>query len=276
MNHDQYGGFRPGLAIGGVNNPQATLEKINSRIQALTHKIAQGKGGPAIAKRLSTLIKYQSKIAARLGLEAGAQSAMAGQSGSLIGTGIRGMSVVENEFGPEVIQQHNVNQAQQGMRWSVNTPPPSGNLTTVPFVVAAATNPVQSITAGGAGAIGVTAALVTQSVSWAILRIVAMTTQTLNAPTGSTAVVQDLKVGGSANLLLSENWMDATQFDVDRDGFVGLRSNPMLRSPNTAQISVAGRGGTAGGEAVIASFDLVVDVIRDDVFGPGLPGPGFY
>lgn len=273
---DQFGGFRPGLAIGGRVNPEQTLAKINARLQGLYAKVAAGQGGPLIAKRIATLEQYKSQIAGRLGLSRGAQVALQGQPGTLVGTGIRGMGVVEHEFGPQVIQQHNVDQANQGLRWSVNTPPPSGNLTSIPFVTSGATNPVINLTAGAAGVIGATSNLVTEAVSWAILRITALTTQTLAAATGSTPVVQDLKVGGSANLLLSENWMDATQFDVDRDGFMGLRSNPMLRSPNVAQISVAARGGTAGAETVVAAFDLVVDVIRDDVFGPGLPGPGFY
>lgn len=261
---------RPLIAATSAFNPAQALKQVNAELERL---YSSNRGGPIVMRKIQKLENMKTKIAAKLGAQRGAQIALQGQAGSLGGAGIRGMDAVEEQFGPEVIHEYNVNQSAQGARYTSVAPPGSGNLTSVPFVTAGASNPAQSLVAGAAGVVGATGALVTTAISWAVVKIVGLTTQTYAAATGAAGVMQDLKMGGSPNLILTEGWVAAEDYDVDRDQFVGLRAYPTLRSPNVAQLTVAARGGTAGAEAVIIGFSLVVTVLRDDAFGPGLPGP---
>lgn len=152
--------------------------------------------------------------------------------------------------------------------------PPGGNITTIPFLVPGRTNSVLEVQAGPPGQLGPVLELATETVSWAVLRTVTVASQVLNAPEGTLPVISDFRVGRGANLLLREDWVPVGFCDVDRDGWAPLRGNPMLRSPNTARLRLGAIGGAVGHEQVLVTLDLVVDVLRDDVFGPGLPGLG--
>jgi hypothetical protein len=243
------------------------VENINDRIEKL---IRRGVNSPREHGKLAKLMAIRDQLIAREAARKGAAMASAGQIGGIAGSGIRGVDVIEQEFTPEVIRQHNVEGAAQGSRATFLAPPGSGRLVTIPFVVSGATTPVQAIT-GGSAAIGSSTNLVTQAVNWAILKIVAFTCQSAAGTTGSFAVVQDLKIGGSPNLFLTEDWILADEFDVDREAYAGLRAYPYLVSPNTASLTVAAYAPAA--QTVYLASSLVCDVIRDDAFGPGLPGP---
>lgn len=245
------------------------LSRVNGEIEDLVNT---GVSTPGSKKRLSKLMAHRDRLVAKAAAKKGAAMAAAsipGVAGGLASSGIRGMDVVEHEFSPEVIRQHNLEGAAQGSRSVSIAPPGSGRLVPIPFVVSGAVNPVQAIV-GGSAAIGSTTSLVTQSVNWAVLRIVALTTQTIAAATGVVGVMQDFKIGGSPNLFLSENWVLMDDYDTDKEQFAGLRAYPVLISPNTAQVDVAAYAPSS--QTLYAAISLVTEVLRDDAFGPGLPG----
>jgi len=249
------------------------------KMDALERKIERlvegGANTPNKQYRLAELMAARDRLIAKDAAKKGAQLAAAsipGVAGGLASSGIRGMDVVEHEFTPEVIRQHNIEGAAQGLRQTSVAPPGSGRLVPIPFVTAALIDPVTNIAAGAANVIGLPGALVTTPVNWAVLRIVALTTQVIAAPTSSVGLMQDFRIGGSPNLFLLEDWVIMDEYDVDKEAFVGLRAYPILISPNTALLTVAGRGGTAGAEVIRASISVVCEVLRDDAFGPGLPG----
>jgi hypothetical protein len=268
---------RVGLALQGRNNPAAALEEIDSRLEALYAKQDAKQDNSRRRHILNARIRKLEALRAKYAMKAGMAYALQGQAGAIAGSGIRGVQAVEQEFGPDVIAAHNAQMAAQGLRYQVDAPPPSGQLAPIPMVVTGLTNPIHNVTAGAAfGLIGASTNLVSETISWAVLKVLALTSQIFATPTSSTVVCQDFKMGGGPNLFLPENWVDASQFDVDNDSFVGLRGQPVLRSPNTMQLTVAARSGTGPAEVTVSSFHTVTTVIRDDAFGPGLPGAGQY
>jgi hypothetical protein len=244
------------------------LQGLNGKIEQLIQ------GGVSSAQQkglLSRLFKARDAIIARQGA---AQAQMAIPGGGLASSGIRGIDVIEHEFTPGVITDHNMSGDAQGQRYTSQAPPGSGRLVPVPFVAAGAVNPGQNLTGGAAGLVGaVTPALVTTAINWAIVRIVAATTQTFISGNGAAGVMQDLRIGGSPNLFLVEDWVIMEEYDIDRDSNPGLRAYPVLRSPNTGLITVGCRSGTGAADVIVASVSLIVEVLRDDAFGPGIPGP---
>jgi len=267
---DEYGAaFRPFQIF------RSRSGKINQLEKRISQVIAGGANTPQKKYRLAELMAARDKLIAKAAAKKGAALAAAsipGVAGGLASSGIRGMDVVEHEFTPEVVRGHNLEGAAQGLRQTSVAPPGSGRLVPIPFVAAGAVDPVVVLTGGAANVIGAQIARVTTAVSWAVLRIVALTTQILQAPTASAGLMQDMRIGGSPNLFLVEDWVTMDDYDVDKEAFVGLRAYPVLISPNTALITLAARGGTAGGELVYAQVNLVCEVLRDDAFGPGLPG----
>lgn len=263
MDEEAYGAF-----LGIPTNPQERIAKIDRRLGRLMAAPAT----PRRAGRISRLMAVRDKLIAKTAAKKGAALAAAsipGVAGGLASSGIRGMDVIEHEFSPEVIRQHNLEGAAQGLRQSSVAPPGSGRLVPIPFVVPPATVPVQAVV-GGAGTVGAFTNLQTQSVNWAVLRIVALTTQTIAAATGVVGVMQDFKIGGSPNLFLPENEVLADDYDTDKEQFAGLRAYPVLISPNTAFVDVAAFA--PAGETLYIAVSLVTEVLRDDAFGPGLPG----
>lgn len=250
-------------------SPRERLAHLDNRIAGIQRS---GRGGPQAAGALARLSRKRDIIIAKEAAKKGAALAAAsipGLAGGLASSGIRGMDVVEHEFTPEVIRAHNLEGAAQGLRQSSVAPPGSGRLVPIPFVVSGAVNPVHTLV-GGAAAIGATTNLVTVSVNWAVLKIVALTTQTVAGATGVIGVMQDFKIGGSPNLFLNEDWVLMDDYDTDKEQFAGLRAYPVLISPNTAQVSAASFAPAS--QSLYAAISLVTEVLRDDAFGPGLPG----
>ncbi len=243
------------------------------RIDHLSHHLSSlakhGKvGSPEWVKTTGFRDALIAKLAAKKGAEMAAAQ-MPGLGHGLANSGIRGMDVIEHEFTPEVIREHNVDGASQGLRQFSVAPPGSGRLVPINFFLdGAGDNPIIAITTG-AGAVGTALSLQTKSVNWATLRIVALTTQTATSTTGAFGVMQDFKIGGSPNLFLPEDNVLMDDYDTDKEQFVGLRAYPVLNAPNTAFVTVAGVAASA--VTVSAAVSLVTEVLRDDAFGPGLP-----
>jgi hypothetical protein len=260
---DVYGGI-----LGIPTNPQERIAKIDSKLGRLLAKPSTPRRAGRIARLMAVRDKLIAKTAAKKGAALAAAS-IPGVAGGLASSGIRGMDVIEHEFSPEVIRNHNLEGAAQGLRQSSVAPPGSGRLVPIPFVTSGSSVPVHAIT-GGAGTVGAFTNLETEPVNWAVLRIVALTTQTISAATGVVGVMQDFKIGGSPNLFLSENAVLMDDYDTDKEQFAGLRAYPVLISPNQAFVDVAAFA--PAGETLYTAISLVTEVMRDDAFGPGLPG----
>jgi len=201
-----------------------------------------------------------------------------------------------------------------GLEFQTQAPPGVGRMVRLPFypVTAVAgyngaagtqslTNPV--LTALIPNAYGNALASITMStpqISWATLRIVGFETDihmTVNnsgtdgaalAPTeglnsiyAPKLIVQDLQIGGGANLFTHEDFADGQIYDSAQPEFCGLRDYPILKSPNVAQVTVAaiGSGGPAAGGQVAGtqnitfSVALLCEVLQDDNYGSHIPGP---
>lgn len=268
MSHDEsFGGLFDAAGIGPTRVQVARLEE---RIEKL---IDSGVGNnPAKKAQLAKFMQMRDNLIAKTAAKKGAALAAAsipGVAGGLASSGIRGMDVVEHEFTPEVIRGYNVEGANQGLRQTSVAPPGSGRLVPINFVQAGSVVPANRL-AGGVGALGLTQNLVTISVNWAVLRIVALTTQSIATTVGCVGVMQDFKIGGSPNLFLVEDWVLMDDYDTDKEQFTGLRAYPILISPNTAQVSAAVFA--INSELITYAISLVTEVLRDDAFGPGLPG----
>lgn len=263
-NDDEFGGI-----LGIPTSPQERVANIERRMERLASK---GLRTPRQKGRYARLNALRDKVLAKAAARQGAALAAAsipGVAGGLASSGIRGMDVIEHEFSPEVIRQHNLEGAAQGLRQSSVAPPGSGRLVPIPFVQAGTVNPVQAIT-GGSNAVGALTSLQTKPVNWAVLRIVALTTQTIAAATGVVGVMQDFKIGGSPNLFIDESLVLMDDYDTDKEQFAGLRAYPVLISPNQAEVDVGAFA--PAGQILYTSLSLVTEVLRDDAFGPGLPG----
>jgi len=264
MYDEEFGGI-----LGIPTNPAERLSKVENRIERI---IGRGVDTPRRKGRLARLMAVRDKLIAKTAARKGAALAAAsipGVAGGLASSGIRGMDVIEHEFSPEVIRQHNLEGAAQGLRQSSVAPPGSGRLVPIPFVVSGSVTPVHAVE-GGSGAIGNLTSLETKPVNWAVLRIVALTTQTIAASTGVVGVMQDFKIGGSPNLFLDESFVLSDDYDTDKDQFAGLRAYPILISPNQAFVDVGAFA--PAGQTLYTAVSLVTEVMRDDAFGPGLPG----
>jgi hypothetical protein len=264
MHDDTYGLFR---------RTEAAIPRLENRIEKI---IERGASTPAAKGELAKLMAIRDALMVKAAAKKGAALAAAsipGVAGGLAGSGIRGMDVVEHEFTPEVLRQHNIEGALQGLRQASVAPPGSGRLVPINFVVAGAVNPIQTLVVPGGGGIAAGTALVTIAVNWAVLKIVALTTQTTAAAVGNIGLMQDFRIGGSPNLFLPEDWVLMDDYDTDKEQFTGLRAYPVLSSPNTALVTASVFGPAANaGTNLFAAISLVTEVLRDDAFGPGLPG----
>lgn len=266
--NEEYGGFRPFQMFRSQEGKIAHLENAINKIMS---KKAQS---PRDKRKLADLVGSRDRLLVKAAARRGAEYAagIPGTHGGIAGAGIRGdAGLIEREFGPEVVGAHNLEQAQQGQRFQAVVPPGSGRLISIPFVLAATpTVPVVNlVTAAGLGA---TQNLVTVANSWAVLQIVGLQTQSaIVGANTATGLMQDLRIGGSANLFMSEDWIIMDEFDVDSERYGGLRAYPVLRSPNTGLISL--NSWASGVDVLQASVLLICETLRDDSFGPGLPGP---
>ena len=160
---------------------------------------------------------------------------------------------------------------------------------------ATASSTVPTVSAALTGAGGYTTQLAsftmnTPQISWATLRIVGFETDihstAFNDSTATLAhnsisapklVVQDLQIGGGANLFTHEDFADGEIYDAAQPEFCGLRDYPILKSPNTAQVTVAVVGAEGGNAAdtntLVFSCALLCEVLQDDNYGSHIPGP---
>ena len=197
-----------------------------------------------------------------------------------------------------------------GLKFVATAPPGVGRLCRIPFYLqtpagnfaalvpgaalatSSASSPILGIAATGAGVTG-TATLQTPQISWATLRIVGfevsinIPANAVNASLGE-VVVQDLKIGGGANLFVHEDFAPANIYASGNDSFSGLRDYPLLKSPNTAQVTIAIHAGSGAATdspldatntiakaqaQQLVACNLVVEILQDDNYGSHIPGP---
>ncbi len=84
-------------------------------------------------------------------------------------------------------------------------------------------------------------------------------------------LIKNLTVGGGANLLSQEGYIDAAYYDVRNPGFAGLRAYPELISPNRSSLEVAFVGPPLAN--VVFSINLVCDILEDQEYGTYQVGP---
>ena len=176
-----------------------------------------------------------------------------------------------------------------GLRFQAMAPPGIGRLVRLPFYPSTATtnvttstgislastlNPVfiEIPTPGSGNAAHV---LTTPQISWATLRIVGFETAikrntAINNP-GPVLLVEDLQIGGGANLFTHEDFADGSIYSADQPEFCGLRDYPILKSPNTAEVTVQMLDDVVG-ESLTASCSLLCEVLVDDNYGAHIPG----
>jgi hypothetical protein len=197
-----------------------------------------------------------------------------------------------------------------GLKFVATAPPGVGRLCRIPFYLTSAgdaafmilqpgalpaaansssTSPIIVAGNGTAGTSG-SALLSTPQISWATLRIVGFEVA-VNYPANPAGdaqvevVCQDLKIGGGANLFVHEDYAPVNIYASGNDSFSGLRDYPLLKSPNTAQVTIAVFAATAGVDPVatsnlaaqqghcLLSCNLVVEILQDDNYGSHIPGP---
>jgi hypothetical protein len=118
--------------------------------------------------------------------------------------------------------------------------------------------------------------MLTPQISWATLRVVGFESaqrqyKAISNP-GPTLLVQNLKIGGGANLFTHEQFADAKIYDADQPEFCGLRDYPILKSPNQAEVTVLPVNSVVD-ETNTVSLSLLCEVLVDDNYGAHVPGP---
>jgi len=84
-------------------------------------------------------------------------------------------------------------------------------------------------------------------------------------------LVKGLSIGGGANLLSQEGFIDGAIYDTRLPEVPGLRGNPELDSPNRAYIEVALVGPQLA--TITFSMALLCEVLEDAEFGKPISGP---
>jgi hypothetical protein len=250
--------------LGAMNERKlARLLRIRSKLVATLPLV-----GPARQKAIKQKLMRIDRILAKSGYTAQQQAAAT----ALAASGIEGIG---------------------GLGFQAMSPPGIGRLVRLPFYpvnatanVTTAGTTVATPTAGSTTnpvfieipvAAGNTAHILqTPQISWATLRIVGFElAQKLNCAIqnpGPILLVQDLKIGGGANLFTHEDFADADIYSADQPEFCGLRDYPILKSPNTAVVTVQMLDDVIG-ESMTVSCSLLCEVLVDDNYGAHSPGP---
>jgi hypothetical protein len=84
-------------------------------------------------------------------------------------------------------------------------------------------------------------------------------------------LLKGFTVGGGANLLSQDGFIDATLYDARATDYPGLRAYPELSSPNRAFIEAAVVGPPLA--SLTFSINLVCDVLADRNYGDPSAGP---
>ena len=181
-----------------------------------------------------------------------------------------------------------------GLMFQAQSPPGLGRLLRLPFYPVDGN--ASAITAGGAGSSsstnpvvildptlvaanqtsGTAFRMLTPQISWATLRVVGFESaqrqfRAISNP-GPTLLVQNLKIGGGANLFTHEQFADAKIYDADQPEFCGLRDYPILKSPNQAEVTILPVNLNTD-ETNTVSLSLLCEVLVDDNYGAHVPGP---
>lgn len=159
--------------------------------------------------------------------------------------------------------------------------------------VPAVANPVVLISSFGTSIGGLVMA--TPVLEWALLRIVGFQASAKSSPAEFGVfprngwgvrpflVASQLQVGGGANLFPQEGYVDAAIYTPFVPEFAGLRSYPLIRSPNNATVRLGFLG--QPGLPIIGpppprrtwqstfSANLVCEILEDKDFGSHIPGP---
>ena len=226
--------------------------------------------GPARQKAIQNRIQKIDRILAKSGYTAQKQAASAALAASGV-EGIGGLqftAMAPPGIGRLVRLPFYPTQARTGVVTSTSTASTGNSVSTV--------NPVFIEIPTGAGVSGNGAHLLTTpQISWATLRIVgfevAIKLNTAIQNPGPVLVVSDLKIGGGANLFTHEDFADADIYSAHQPEFCGLRDYPILKSPNTAQVTVQMLDDVVG-ESLTASCSLLCEVLVDDNYGAHIPG----
>jgi hypothetical protein len=183
-----------------------------------------------------------------------------------------------------------------GLMFQAQSPPGLGRLLRLPFYPVDAnafaitagglnqpssTNPVVILDPSQNGALvnqtsGTAFRMLTPQISWATLRVVGFESAQRQAKAisnpGPSLLVQNLKIGGGANLFTHEQFADATIYDADQPEFCGLRDYPILKSPNQAEVTILPVNAN-NDETNTVSLSLLCEVLVDDNYGAHVPGP---
>ena len=263
--------------ISKIRGPFANARR-NKKQKKLDRKIEEykevkAKLDEAQAKREAAKKRARAAVAAA-GLAGGAAGLGAAMKGASIASreGQSPGNVNPNLLDPRTAQMIRDAQARAGLAYQVQSANSSGRQTRVSMYQSGSTNPFNSLTIPSGG-ITSGVVLYSEDLPWATVKIVGFVTNIIQATSdeGATALVEDLKIGGGANLFLNENPHPAANYSGSNNQIPGLRSQPVLRSPNQAQVTIYGTGTQSN--VVTLTCDLIVDVLSDDVFGTGLPGP---
>ena len=86
-------------------------------------------------------------------------------------------------------------------------------------------------------------------------------------------------------MFVHEDFATASLYDCKNDSFAGLRDYPVLKSPNVAEVTLGIKTGVASGgttyamaaagvsASILMSCNLVCEILQDDNYGAGVPGP---
>ena len=262
MDEDYGDEFEEDDDFGASEQRVARLLKRKAKLEALLQV-----AGPMRARAIQNRLAKIENMLARLGVT----EQMQASSAALAASGIEGIG---------------------GLQFQAASVPGVGRLLRLPFY-ANGTVPGTIVTASGAGAasatnpvlifssIGATCGsgivnLATPQISWAVLRLVGFETQSKDFKAiqnpGSQIEVQQLKIGGGANLFTHEAFAPAHIYDANQPEFCGLRDYPIIRSPNFATVQAAMVNQVAT-ETTTFSCSLLVEALIDDQYGAHIPSP---
>lgn len=259
------------FARARARSRERRLAKLRSKARKIQEKFSRAEEKRAARGRARTV---SPAAAGAAGLAVGAGAGLA--AGALISRqgamGAQGapMDLVD----PARAHAMRVAQAQAGERFTATGAPfGSGRRMDIPFYADVANpNPRNAITVPAA-LISAATALRTEDVPYAWFEIVGFTSSTFGTDPAAAGIglVQQYSIRGGTNLFLHEGPANAAQYDTDHDHMVGLRSYPKVRSPNFAQVEVAAAGDL--NDIVVITANAVLDILWDDVYGAGFPGP---
>jgi hypothetical protein len=262
--YEDYGDeFEEDDDYGASEQRVARLLKRKAKLEALL-QVAGPMRARAIQKRLMKI----DQILGRLGVT----EQMQASSAALAASGIEGIG---------------------GLQFQAASVPGIGRLLRLPFYainaftaatvttaaganLPSATNPVLIFSSNGADSGSGIISLSTPQISWAVLRLVGFETQSkpfkaIQLP-GPQIEVQQLKIGGGANLFTHEAFAPAHIYDANQPEFCGLRDYPIIRSPNFATVQAA-MVNAPNTETATFSCSLLVEALIDDQYGAHIPSP---